>query len=164
MKVSPNPSGGNSTILSSSRGPRSGPYPPISMGAGSENSIRRVAAQRFCLVLGQYVSPLSRLAAGGSPGESCSPRCTATNVWKSDGEETFTGTYGNGEVAPIAVIPVKAILLRGSTIKAALTAEHNIPVGNSKKPTTARSSIRAGKAAGKFSRPWVRSQYHVRNS
>jgi hypothetical protein len=28
---------------------------------------------------------------------------------KSDGEGTFAATHGNGEVAPIAVIPVKAI-------------------------------------------------------
>jgi alkanesulfonate monooxygenase SsuD/methylene tetrahydromethanopterin reductase-like flavin-dependent oxidoreductase (luciferase family) len=33
------------------------PHPPIWMGAGSENSIRRVAAQGFCLLLGQYASP-----------------------------------------------------------------------------------------------------------
>ena len=33
------------------------PHPPIWMGAGSENSIRRVAAQGFSLLLGQYVSP-----------------------------------------------------------------------------------------------------------
>jgi alkanesulfonate monooxygenase SsuD/methylene tetrahydromethanopterin reductase-like flavin-dependent oxidoreductase (luciferase family) len=33
------------------------PYPPIWMGAGSENSIRRVAAQGFNLLLGQYASP-----------------------------------------------------------------------------------------------------------
>jgi alkanesulfonate monooxygenase SsuD/methylene tetrahydromethanopterin reductase-like flavin-dependent oxidoreductase (luciferase family) len=33
------------------------PYPPIWMGAGSENSIRRVAAQGFRLLLGQYASP-----------------------------------------------------------------------------------------------------------
>src|SRR4029077_8124888 len=33
------------------------PYPPIWMGAGSENSIRRGAAQGFCLLLGQYASP-----------------------------------------------------------------------------------------------------------
>jgi hypothetical protein len=33
------------------------PYPPIWMGAGSENSIRRVAAQGYCLLLGQYASP-----------------------------------------------------------------------------------------------------------
>jgi alkanesulfonate monooxygenase SsuD/methylene tetrahydromethanopterin reductase-like flavin-dependent oxidoreductase (luciferase family) len=33
------------------------PHPPIWMGAGSENSIRRVAAQGFNLLLGQYASP-----------------------------------------------------------------------------------------------------------
>jgi alkanesulfonate monooxygenase SsuD/methylene tetrahydromethanopterin reductase-like flavin-dependent oxidoreductase (luciferase family) len=33
------------------------PHPQIWMGAGSENSIRRVAAQGFNLVLGQYASP-----------------------------------------------------------------------------------------------------------
>jgi alkanesulfonate monooxygenase SsuD/methylene tetrahydromethanopterin reductase-like flavin-dependent oxidoreductase (luciferase family) len=33
------------------------PYPPIWMGAGSENSIRRVAAQGYSLLLGQYASP-----------------------------------------------------------------------------------------------------------
>ncbi|MBV8132373.1 MAG: LLM class flavin-dependent oxidoreductase, partial [Alphaproteobacteria bacterium] len=33
------------------------PYPPIWMGAGGENSIRRVAAQGFNLLLGQYASP-----------------------------------------------------------------------------------------------------------
>jgi alkanesulfonate monooxygenase SsuD/methylene tetrahydromethanopterin reductase-like flavin-dependent oxidoreductase (luciferase family) len=33
------------------------PRPPIWMGAGSENSIRRVAAQGFNLLLGQYASP-----------------------------------------------------------------------------------------------------------
>ena len=40
------------------------PRPPIWMGAGSENSIRRVAAQGFCLLLGQYPSPLSSEASG----------------------------------------------------------------------------------------------------
>jgi hypothetical protein len=30
-------------------------------------------------------------------------------VCKSDGQGTFAGTQGNGEVAPIAVITVKAI-------------------------------------------------------
>jgi len=33
------------------------PHPPIWMGAGSEISIRRVAAQGFSLLLGQYASP-----------------------------------------------------------------------------------------------------------
>src|SRR5271167_938793 len=33
------------------------PHPPIWMGAGGENSIRRVAAQGFNLLLGQYASP-----------------------------------------------------------------------------------------------------------
>ena len=33
------------------------PHPPIWMGAGSESSIRRVAAQGFNLLLGQYASP-----------------------------------------------------------------------------------------------------------
>src|SRR5262249_24143107 len=33
------------------------PHPPIWMGAGSENSIRRVAAQGFNLLLGQYAPP-----------------------------------------------------------------------------------------------------------
>ena len=33
------------------------PHPPIWMGAGSENSIRWVAAQGFNLLLGQYASP-----------------------------------------------------------------------------------------------------------
>ena len=33
------------------------PHPPIWMGAGSERSIRRVAAQGFNLLLGQYASP-----------------------------------------------------------------------------------------------------------
>jgi alkanesulfonate monooxygenase SsuD/methylene tetrahydromethanopterin reductase-like flavin-dependent oxidoreductase (luciferase family) len=33
------------------------PYPPIWMGAGGESSIRRVAAQGFGLLLGQYASP-----------------------------------------------------------------------------------------------------------
>src|SRR6202035_5693533 len=33
------------------------PPPPIWMGAGSECSIRRVAAQGFNLLLGQYASP-----------------------------------------------------------------------------------------------------------
>src|SRR6516165_8938634 len=33
------------------------PHPPIWMGAGSESSIRRVAAQEFNLLLGQYASP-----------------------------------------------------------------------------------------------------------
>src|ERR1700738_5334633 len=33
------------------------PPPPIWMGAGSEGSIRRVAAQGFNLLLGQYASP-----------------------------------------------------------------------------------------------------------
>jgi hypothetical protein len=41
---------------------------PIWMGAGSENSILWVAAQRFWLLLGQYPSPLSRLTSGGPPG------------------------------------------------------------------------------------------------
>jgi hypothetical protein len=34
------------------------------MGAGSENSIRRIAAQGFCLLLGQYASPLFSVASG----------------------------------------------------------------------------------------------------
>src|SRR5262252_2318836 len=33
------------------------PCPPIWMGAGSENSIRRVAAQGYSVLLGQYASP-----------------------------------------------------------------------------------------------------------
>ena len=33
------------------------PHPPIWMGAGSERSIRRVAAQGYNLLLGQYASP-----------------------------------------------------------------------------------------------------------
>jgi alkanesulfonate monooxygenase SsuD/methylene tetrahydromethanopterin reductase-like flavin-dependent oxidoreductase (luciferase family) len=33
------------------------PHPPIWMGAGSERSIRRVAAQDYNLLLGQYASP-----------------------------------------------------------------------------------------------------------
>src|SRR5215472_558992 len=33
------------------------PHPPIWMGAGGEDSIRRVAAQGFNLLLGQYASP-----------------------------------------------------------------------------------------------------------
>ena len=38
--------------------PAQKPCPPIWMGAGSENSIRRVAAQGFNLLLGQYASPM----------------------------------------------------------------------------------------------------------
>src|SRR5439155_809836 len=37
--------------------PAQKPHPRIWMGAGSENSIRRVAAQGFSLLLGQYASP-----------------------------------------------------------------------------------------------------------
>ena len=35
------------------------PHPPIWMGAGSEGSVRRVAAQGYNLLLGQYASPAS---------------------------------------------------------------------------------------------------------
>ena len=34
---------------------------------------------------------------------------TMAKAGKSDGDGTFAATHGNGEVAPIAVIPVKAI-------------------------------------------------------
>jgi alkanesulfonate monooxygenase SsuD/methylene tetrahydromethanopterin reductase-like flavin-dependent oxidoreductase (luciferase family) len=37
--------------------PAQKPHPPIWMGAGSERSIRRVAAQGYNLLLGQYASP-----------------------------------------------------------------------------------------------------------
>jgi hypothetical protein len=92
-KASSNPTGGNSTILSSSRQPRSGrsgwaPAARIrSAGSGLRGSARCSASMR-------------RLATGGSPGHKLQPRFTATRVCKSDGEGTFTGTYGNGKIAP----------------------------------------------------------------
>jgi alkanesulfonate monooxygenase SsuD/methylene tetrahydromethanopterin reductase-like flavin-dependent oxidoreductase (luciferase family) len=50
------------------------PHPPIWMGAGSERSIRRVAAQGYNLLLGQYASPqdvASSIAIYKSETEAC---------------------------------------------------------------------------------------------
>jgi len=43
-------------------------HPPVWMDAGCGISIRRVAAQGFCLLLGQHAPPLYCPAAGGPPG------------------------------------------------------------------------------------------------
>jgi len=77
-------------------------------------------------------------------------------VCKSDGQGTFAGTQGNGEVAPIPAVRGTAIEPRGSTpTRRAAEMLRKLSIiflsGNSQKPTTADPKSEPGKAARKSS-------------